>query len=78
MASTLLAAGFLNPEKLLEQGGLALLIAIVFAETGLFVGFFLPGDSLLFIAGFLSSSARRSAQRCSTGRSHACSTRPTW
>jgi membrane-associated protein len=47
----------LNPEKLLEQGGLALLTAIVFAESGLFFGFFLPGDSLLFIAGFLSSSA---------------------
>ena len=46
-----------EPEKLLEQGGLALLTAIVFAESGLFFGFFLPGDSLLFIAGFLSSSA---------------------
>ena len=29
--------------------------AIVFAESGLFVGFFLPGDSLLFTAGFLAS-----------------------
>lgn len=57
MFSSLLAAGLLNPEKLLEQGGLALLTAIVFAESGLFFGFFLPGDSLLFIAGFLSSSA---------------------
>jgi membrane-associated protein len=55
--ATLLASGFLNPQKLLEQGGLLLLTAMVFAETGLFVGFFLPGDSLLFIAGFLSSSA---------------------
>jgi membrane-associated protein len=55
--STLLAAGFLNPQKLLEQGGLALLTAIVFAESGLLIGFFLPGDSLLFIAGFLSSTA---------------------
>jgi membrane-associated protein len=53
----LLAASLLNPERLLEQGGLLLLTAIVFAETGLFFGFFLPGDSLLFIAGFLSSSA---------------------
>ena len=57
MLSTLLAAGFLNPQKLLEQGGLALLTAIVFAESGLLIGFFLPGDSLLFIAGFLSSTA---------------------
>src|SRR5262245_23299764 len=31
--------------------------AIIFAESGLFFGFFLPGDSLLFIAGFLSSDA---------------------
>ena len=56
MFSTLLASGLLNPEKLLEQGGLLLLTAIVFAESGLLIGFFLPGDSLLFIAGFLSSS----------------------
>ena len=38
-------------------GGIALLAAIVFAESGLLIGFFLPGDSLLFIAGFLASSA---------------------
>ncbi len=41
----------------LDSGGLALAAAIVFAESGLLIGFFLPGDSLLFIAGFLSSSA---------------------
>lgn len=40
-----------------ERGGLAVLGAIVFAESGLLVGFFLPGDSLLFFAGFLSSNA---------------------
>jgi membrane-associated protein len=34
-----------------------ILIAIVFSETGLLVGFFLPGDSLLFAAGFLASPA---------------------
>ena len=44
-------------ESWLQSGGLALLAAIVFAESGLLVGFFLPGDSLLFIAGFLTSSA---------------------
>ena len=57
MHSSILAASLLNPEKLLEQGGLLLLTAIVFAESGLLIGFFLPGDSLLFIAGFLASSA---------------------
>ena len=47
----------LNPETLLADGGLLILAAIVFAESGLLVGFFLPGDSLLFIAGFLASPA---------------------
>src|SRR5919109_2175747 len=37
-------------------GGLVLLILIVFAETGLLVGFFLPGDSLLVTAGFLAAT----------------------
>ncbi len=44
-------------ESWLENGGLLLLAAIVFAESGLLIGFFLPGDSLLFIAGFLASHA---------------------
>ena len=44
-----------NIEQWLQDGGIFLLAAIVFAESGLFFGFFLPGDSLLFIAGFLSS-----------------------
>jgi len=47
----------IDVESWLTAGGLALLAAIVFAETGLLVGFLLPGDSLLFIAGFLSSAA---------------------
>ena len=47
---------YLNPQTLIQQGGLILLFAIVFAETGLFFGFFLPGDSLLFIAGLLCDS----------------------
>ncbi|MEY2402229.1 MAG: rane-associated protein [Ilumatobacteraceae bacterium] len=48
-----------NIENWLDRGGLALAAAIVFAESGLLIGFFLPGDSLLFVAGFLSSNAGR-------------------
>jgi membrane-associated protein len=50
-------AALFDIESWLDKGGLALLAFIVFAESGLLVGFFLPGDSLLFIAGFLSSEA---------------------
>ena len=42
-----------NPESIIHYGGLALLLFVVFAETGLLIGFFLPGDSLLFTAGLL-------------------------
>jgi membrane-associated protein len=45
-----------NPEALIRYGGLVLLLLIIFAETGIFFGFFLPGDSLLFAAGLLSES----------------------
>ncbi|TWW01250.1 DedA family protein [Chitinophaga pinensis] len=41
----------INPQWIIDHGGLYLLLLIIFAETGLFVGFFLPGDSLLFVAG---------------------------
>jgi len=54
---SLVLASFLNPESLIDKGGLALLAAIIFAETGLLIGFFLPGDSLLFVGGFLASDA---------------------
>lgn len=40
-----------KPEFYIDHGGLYLILFIVFAETGLFFGFFLPGDSLLFVAG---------------------------
>ena len=41
----------LNPEFYIQMGGFWLILFIVFAETGLFIGFFLPGDSLLFVSG---------------------------
>jgi len=43
-------------EGLIRVGGLAALVAIVFAETGLLIGFFLPGDSLLVTAGLFAVS----------------------
>ena len=43
-----------NPEFYIVHGGLWLVLFIVFAETGLLVGFFLPGDALLFVVGILS------------------------
>jgi membrane-associated protein len=46
----------LNPEFYINNGGLWVLLFIVFAETGLMVGFFLPGDSLLFVAGIYSEN----------------------
>jgi membrane-associated protein len=42
--------------EIIRFGGLMLLIVIVFAETGLLVGFFLPGDSLLVTSGFLAAT----------------------
>lgn len=45
----------LDPQFYIELGGLWLIVFIVFAETGLFVGFFLPGDALLFVTGIFSN-----------------------
>jgi membrane-associated protein len=46
----------LQPQFYIEHGGLWLIMFVVFAETGLFAGFFLPGDSLLFVAGIYSTN----------------------
>jgi membrane-associated protein len=46
----------LQPQFYIEHGGLWLILFVVYAETGLFAGFFLPGDSLLFVAGIYSSN----------------------
>jgi membrane-associated protein len=45
-----------DPQSIIHYGGLALLIFVVFAETGLLIGFFLPGDSLIFISGMFCVS----------------------
>lgn len=45
--------GLTDPEWIVEHGGLYLLLFIIFAETGIFIGFFLPGDPILFIAGII-------------------------
>lgn len=46
-------------EWIIHNGGLYFLLFVIFAETGLFVGFFLPGDSLLFAAGIYMSDLAR-------------------
>lgn len=45
----------LNPKDLIQSFGLFGIWAIIFAETGLLIGFFFPGDSLLFLAGTAAS-----------------------
>ncbi|MCS6991465.1 MAG: VTT domain-containing protein [Chitinophagales bacterium] len=45
-----------NPEELLRMGGFALLLLMIFAETGIFFCFFFPGDSLVFTAGVLTAT----------------------
>lgn len=46
-----------NPEWIMQNGGLYIVLFIVFIETGFPFGFFLPGDTLLFIAGMVIASA---------------------
>src|SRR6476660_8261380 len=48
----------LSPDDLIRSFGTIGLIAIIFAESGLLIGFFLPGDSLLFTAGLLASQGK--------------------
>jgi len=48
----------LNIDHIIQRGGVLLVAAIIFAESGLLVGFFLPGDTLLFGAGLAASQGK--------------------
>lgn len=45
-----------DPNSIIQYGGIGLLLFVIFAETGLLVGFFLPGDNLILLAGILCRS----------------------
>jgi membrane-associated protein len=49
---------YIDPEKLLKEGGFYVVMFVIFAETGLFFGFFLPGDYLLFLAGMFVATGK--------------------
>ncbi len=74
MHARLLALGptFMKPEFWLEKAGssaIYVITLIIFAESGLFFGFFLPGDSLLFLSGFLTSTGAADFVTTSAGES---------
>jgi membrane-associated protein len=55
------ALNLLDPHSLLASAGALGVFIVLFAETGLLIGFFLPGDSLLFTAGLLCATGAGSA-----------------
>ncbi|WP_377270449.1 DedA family protein [Peterkaempfera sp. SMS 1(5)a] len=61
MDTTTLALNILDAKSLISSLGTVGLLAIIFAETGLLIGFFFPGDSLLILAGVAASSAAAKA-----------------
>ncbi|MEU9101342.1 VTT domain-containing protein [Streptomyces sp. NPDC048361] len=58
MTSLALGPSWLDPDYLLQTFGLVGLLIIIFAESGLLIGFFLPGDSLLFTTGLLVTTGK--------------------
>jgi len=48
----------LNPTELIQSGGLLLIAVIIFAESGMLVGFFFPGDTLLLSAGVFAAQGK--------------------
>ena len=61
MSSAVLAVNILDPHSLLSSFGPIGVAVVLFAETGLLIGFFLPGDSLLFTAGVLAAAPASAA-----------------
>jgi membrane-associated protein len=61
LATATLALNPLDPHSLLASLGALGVFLVLFAETGLLIGFFLPGDSLLFTAGLLCATSAGSA-----------------
>lgn len=58
MTTLALGPSWLDPDYLIGTFGLIGVLAIVFAESGLLIGFFLPGDSLLFTTGLLVTTGK--------------------
>jgi len=54
----------MDVETLVRVGGLTAMTLIVFAETGLMIGFFLPGDSLLVTAGVFAAAGKLNITKC--------------
>lgn len=60
----------LQPQWYIANGGLWLVLFVVFAETGLFAGFFLPGDSLLFVSGIYAHEIVQADKTVVPGLAH--------
>lgn len=59
MSSTVdVAVNIMDPKSLLEAFGVLGVLGVLFAETGLLLGFFLPGDTLLFSGGFFAAQGK--------------------
>ncbi|MEV8569118.1 VTT domain-containing protein [Streptomyces sp. NPDC051322] len=58
MTTLALGPSWLDPDHLISTFGVAGLLVVIFAESGLLIGFFLPGDSLLFTAGLLVTTGK--------------------